>query len=114
MTQTCCVCEAPLGVEAGELPCVASSDDGDGKGKEEAFCPQCFKWIRAPLSPERWHWLAIVAFKCLGCGLTSLSFTGPNCGQCGGQRGHALPSKPEVGHASLPELSRAVTSRYGG
>lgn len=112
MIETCCVCGDVLSGESRELPVVTNDDDGSGEGKRETFCPQCFKWVRAPLSPERWHWLAMVAFKCRGCGVTSLSFSGPHCGQCGSQSGLALPCKQGAGHASLSELSHAVTSRY--
>jgi hypothetical protein len=118
--RTCCSCGDVLGEKARIIPVSVPSDEGDGRGAAEDWCPQCFVWVRAPQSPGRWYWPSIVAVRCLSdaCGKTCVDFTasttplGPQakCSQCGHKRLMLLPAKA-AGHAGLGTLVNALAPK---
>lgn len=73
------------GLAPDVLPMDVTEDDGDGRGRIERWCPQCFVSIRARLD-ARWsvavHVGQILAIRCLACGKTSVDFGAKACGQC--------------------------------
>ena len=90
VSTTCVHCQAPVGGDTGEIPMrVADARGGD----EELWCPQCFVWKRAPLEPHRFHWSAIAAVKCTGCGVVSVDVGRGACAQCSATRVFVLPPK---------------------
>lgn len=102
----CVNCGDPLNVRAGELPFFVRDDAGDGRGKNEAWCPQCFVWHRAPLEPERFqpyrphtNFGGYRAIRCTrpGCALTTVDTGARACSQCGERRVLDLPAKPYAG-----------------
>lgn len=87
-------------------------DNGEGGGKNESWCPQCFVGIRA-LRDARWIEAVrigqIMAVKCGGCGKTSVDFGRRCCGQCGSKKLVQLLPKNIV--VSMKALTRAVGAR---
>lgn len=92
----CCACHARLG--AKELPIDVRDDDGDGRGKVERWCPQCFVFTRAH-QDDRWRDAVLVgqilAISCLKCGVTSVDFGQKKCAQCGARAPHIVMQLPK-------------------
>lgn len=115
---TCVNCGDPLNVRAKELPFTVRDDGGEGGGKAEAWCPQCFVHHRAPLEPERFqpHRPHIGrggyrAIKCANakCGMTTVDPGVGFCLQCRGRIVLELPPKPHAGVLGWkPEVKRTV------
>lgn len=98
----CASCKREVGVEAKRLP--FNVDDHATAGEKahyEAFCPQCFVYVRSPREPQRWPPGFFIPVKCLGprCdGLESVTTScndngKPVCPNCQGSRTLVLPPK---------------------
>lgn len=95
----CVNCKCDLGSGPKVAATSITEDDGDGKGKLEEWCPQCFAWKRAPMSPRRFgmHKGNIRALKCGACGWTTCAIGhGAPCGYCGARTVIELPPKLDV------------------
>jgi hypothetical protein len=78
----CVNCSAPLGDGPKELPVFCPDDGGEGGGKIETWCPQCFKHVRMPAEGSRLSALMIDAVRCRSCGVTSAEVGRGRCNQC--------------------------------
>lgn len=100
---TCASCKRDVGIAAGRLPFnVDDSASTSGEAaKHEAFCPQCFVYVRSPREPERWRPGCFVPIRCSSvrcAGLESVTVHvseegRPVCMQCGSGTALVLPPK---------------------
>jgi hypothetical protein len=85
--RVCVGCKEAFGLDM--TPVDIPEDNGDGKGKTERWCPQCFVGIRAYRDAR---WLAAVrmgqllAVTCMACKVTSVDFGRRQCSQCGSKQ----------------------------
>lgn len=91
-TISCVNCGDPL--HDKEPPFFVQDDAGDGHGKQEAWCPQCFVWHRVPLEPQRFHPPSYMSVQCARCGVKSVDSGARTCLHCFSQEFVALPPKP--------------------
>jgi len=83
-----------------EPPFFVTDDAGDGLGKQEAWCPQCFVWHRVNLEPKRFHPPSYMSVRCARCGITSVDSGHHTCLHCKSRDLVALPPKPHAGMAA--------------
>lgn len=53
----------------------------------EAFCPQCFVYVRSPREPARFPPGYFIPVKCGRCGVESVAVGQQSCPQCGAHVG---------------------------
>jgi hypothetical protein len=97
-----------------ELAVDVREDDGEGAGKVERWCPQCFVGIRAP-KDQRWALAAAMglvrAIHCLTCGVKSVDFGRRQCAQCGSRRiTSLLPKGTIIQEGDLETFTRAMAA----
>ncbi len=92
----CAQCKEAVGTDFGCMPVFTSEDAGDGKGRPESWCPQCFVHVRVPLETSgRWSG-AIRACACARCGMLFADFGRGVCETCGFKVCLELPPKGAV------------------
>ncbi len=94
----CASCKRDVGAEAGRLPFFVddcASEPGE-KAKHEAFCPQCFVYVRSPREPHRFRPGTFVPLRCAKCKLESVAIGSDFCGNCGARTVILLPPLPNV------------------
>lgn len=86
----CASCKRPVGKEVGVIPFFC--DDG---AKHEAFCPQCFVYVRAVREGARFAAGTFLPICCATCSLQSVAIGADVCGQCRSRSIVVMP--PRVG-----------------
>lgn len=87
----CASCKRLVGKEAGVIPFFCDDGGGGAGSKHEAFCPQCFVYVRALREQGRFRPGMFAAVKCTACSLESVAIGELACGQCRSPRVIELP-----------------------
>ena len=108
----CCNCHERFSPK--ELAVDVPEDDGEGGGKVERWCPQCFVGIRAH-KDRRWAPAVaigqVLAIQCLGCEVKSVDFGHKQCAQCGSRRiVILLPKGTILREGDLATFARAMAA----
>jgi hypothetical protein len=91
----CASCARDVGKEVGVIPFFCDDGGGGAGSKHEAFCPQCFVYVRALRETHRFMPGTFVPIRCASCALESVSVGSDTCGQCRSRSVVVLP--PVVG-----------------
>lgn len=83
----CASCKRELGKEAGCLPFFCDDGGGGAGSKHEAFCPQCFVYVRALREQNRFRPGMFAAVSCSKCRCSSVAVGELRCGGCGNTSG---------------------------
>jgi hypothetical protein len=87
----CASCKKDVGKEAGVIPFFCDDGGGGAGAKHEAFCPQCFVYVRSLREAGRFRPGMFVPIRCSSCKLESVAIGADECGQCRSRNVIVLP-----------------------